>query len=140
MKLNCSFVIVFLTTVSATLLGHPSQDEVISESLSYIEKIVTQAPEIIKQHSDEKFYLKEERVFSTDDGEYLLLSDHHNIPIHNSLVFSDNDGHYLSLSGQVLTEKLFKNVCYDCRKEWPGGFALRCPFCFSTNIGNKPNW
>ena len=104
MNFRCFFISFFLIGVSTTLFGQNLSDKVISDSIHYIEGIVAEAPEIIKQHRDGKFYLEENRIYSMGDQGYLLLADEKNIPLHSSLIFADNDGPYFSLSREVITQ------------------------------------
>ena len=135
------FVFFFLLITSlASLFGNDFQNKVITDSIQYLKKIVAEAPEIIKDQIEDKVYLEENRVYSTEENRCFLLGNEQNFPIHPFLIFFDNYGPYLSFSRELVAEKLFKNVCYNCKHEWEGGFALRCPNYGSKNIGNKPNW
>lgn len=105
MNFKCSSVFFFFLLSSLTaLFGHDFQNQVISDSIQYMQEIVTEAPEIIKEQVKDKFYLKEDRVYLIGERGYLLLANERNIPIHNSLIFSDNCGPYLSLCKEVLTQ------------------------------------
>jgi hypothetical protein len=104
-----------------------------------VHEIVTEAPEIIKLHSRDKVYLNESNIYPMGEKTYLLLKNGQSFPVHSSFIFADHFGPYLSLSREVLAKKPFKNVCYNCKYEWEGGFALRCPRCKSTDIGNEPS-
>ncbi|HNA61809.1 MAG TPA: hypothetical protein PKW79_01895 [Rhabdochlamydiaceae bacterium] len=142
MNFKAHLFFFFSINFFTTLQGQTPQDKIISDSLHYIEKIVTEAPEIIKAYAEaeDRYYLQENRIYLMQGKEYLLIADEKNIPLHHSLIFVDREGPYLSLSKELIASKLFKNVCYNCGHEWPGGFAFRCPRCHSKDIGTKPNW
>jgi hypothetical protein len=141
MNFKFSYGFFFSLCALTTLFGNNFQSQVILDSIQCVQEIIKEAPEIIKQKDGDRVYLEEGRMYPAGKKSCLLLANRSSIPIHTSLIFFDNRyGPYLSLSQEIMTKKLFKNVCYDCKYEWEGGFSIRCPRCGSANIGNEPNW
>jgi hypothetical protein len=116
-------------------------------SSSACEKIITDSTFLIKKVTEEKLYLDEERVLPTsfDSTSHELILDN-GYCLEVKCLQKDPEGYYLCIPMDSLSktakEKLFKNVCLDCKHEWCGGaIVFRCPNCYSRNIRtNIPNW
>lgn len=127
-------IYIFFSSLSVAFFGHNTQreiEEVLLAQLNASHKIISYASEAIKGYEGGKLYLDESKLYETDSGSFINLSDGEKLFIPQ--LSKDLMGTYL-ITLSMVNSKFFKNVCNRCNYEWSGGvFDIWCPNCGSTD-------
>ena len=118
------FLLLFCVLLSS--ISNAEENSVYSDSISH--QILTQKPEAVLFQTEDRLYLRSDKIYPTDKG--LFLGDAESA-ISIPMVFSDSSGCYLPCGSFWAAEKYWFCITYEC-KNYLGTFRNRsgkCPVC-----------